>query len=406
MNIPGALVIAVAILALALAIASFGVQFADELADSVSSPDNGTETPATSFSSDVAEDFGRVFEVWDILKRDSYAANTLDSTELSRGAVRGMLEALDDPHAAYLTQSQVQAEREGFRGAFEGIGAEVTMRNGRITIVAPIPDTPAEEAGIRPGDVILRIDGESTLGISLQEAVNKIRGPRGEPVEIEVVRQHGGEPVTLTIVRGEIHVRSVRLRMLVGGLAHLRVTSFAETTADEVREALEQVRDFEAAGLILDVRNNPGGLLQSVVDVTSHFLEDGLVLYEMDGRGQRRDWPVNEGGLATEIPMVVLINEGSASGGEVLAGALLDQGRATTIGAKTFGKGSVNTLRELRDGTGMYFTIARWFTESGLAIEGEGVEPDILQEQPEDGSEDLQLDKAIEVLQGMVRAQE
>ena len=402
MKIPNNAPIVVAIVALAIAVASFGIQFASDLADEVSPSTTGT----VALPSTIPEDFKRVFEVWEILKRDSFGRDTLDADALSHGAVRGMLEALDDPYAAYLTERQYELERQEFKGAFEGIGAEVTLRNGRITIVAPIPDTPADEAGIRPGDVILRINGESTQGISLQEAVNKIRGPRGESVELVVVHQNGGEPVTVTIVRDEIQVRSVRLRMLVGGLAHLRITGFTETTAEEVREALEKVRDFEAQGLILDVRNNPGGLLKTVVDVTSHFLEGGLVLYEMDGQGTRRDWPVEKNGLATEIPLVILINEGSASGGEVLAGALLDRDRATAIGTTTFGKGSVNTLRELRDGAGMYFTIARWFTESGVAIEGEGVEPDILQEQPEDGSEDLQLDKAIEVLQGMVRARE
>ena len=396
----------VAILALAIAIASFGIQFAEGLAEDVV-PSQSTGT--TVLPADIPEDFRRVFEVWEVLKRNHFAGKTLDATALSQGAVRGMLEALDDPYAAYLTERQYNVEREEFKGSFQGIGAEVTMRNGRITIVAPIPDTPADEAGIRAGDVILRINGESTQGISLQEAVNKIRGPSGESVELVVVHEHGGEPVTVTIVRDEILVKSVRLRMLVGGLAHLRITSFTETTAEDVGDALEKVRGFEARGLILDVRNNPGGLLTSVVDVTSHFIDDrnnAIVLYELDGRGERRDWPVKGNGLAREIPLVILINEGSASGSEVLAGAILDQDRGTAIGTKTFGKGSVNTLRELRDGAGMYFTIARWFTESGLGIEGDGVEPDILVEQPEDGSEDLQLDKAIEVLEATVRARE
>jgi carboxyl-terminal processing protease len=391
----------VAVVALAIAIASFGVQFGREVTQDARAPQ---DAPSATLPNDAPEDFSRVFEAWQVLKREHFQQDSLDATALSQGAVRGMLQALNDPYAVYLTQQQYKLETQEFKGSFEGIGAEVTMRNGRITVVAPIPDTPAAAAGIRPGDVILKINGESTQGISLQEAVNKIRGPRGESVDLVIAHKDGGEPVAITVVRDSIKVKSARLRMLVGGMAHLRITSFTETTAEEVREELKKVRDFESRGLILDVRNNPGGLLRSVVDVTSQFLEGGLVLYEMDGHGQRKDWPVDKGGLAKEVSIVILMNEGSASGAEVLAGALVDQGRATTIGTKTFGKGSVNTLRELKDGSGMYFTIARWYTPNGTLIEGEGVAPDILVEQSEDGSEDLQLDKAIEVLEAKVRA--
>ena len=208
----------------------------------------------------------------------------------------------------------------------------------------------------------------------------------------------------MTIIRDVVKVTSVKLRMLVGRIAHLRITSFSETTHQEVATALEKVKDFDARGIILDVRNNPGGLLSAVVVVTSHFIDDGLVLYEVDGRGKRRDWPVRSGGLATDIPLVLLMNEFSASGSEVLAGALMDNQRATVIGVNTFGKGSVNTLRQLSDGSGLYFTIARWYTPNGTLIEGEGLEPDIVVTQPEDGTEDLQLDKAIEVLEAKVSA--
>ena len=384
---------------LALVIASCGIQMEGQ-------NEGAGSSGADALPEGAPEEFNIVFEVWDNLKRDHFQRDSLDAELLSQGAVRGMLEALDDPYASYLTAQQYAMDSQSFKGFFEGIGAEVSMRNGRIIIVAPIPDTPAERAGIRPGDIILEIDGESTEGISLLEAVGKIRGVKGESVELVILHQTSTEPTRITIVRDVIQVSSVKLKMFVGQIAHLRITNFTGTTERELVDALEKIKRFEARGIILDLRNNPGGLLDSVVGVTSHFVDDGLVLYEMDGRGNRKNWQVNPDGKAKEIPLVTLVNEFTASGGEVLAGALIDHERATVIGAATFGKGSVNTIRQLSDGSGLYFTIARWYTPDGTLIEGEGVEPHILVDQAEDDLEDLQLDKAIEVLEKEIETHE
>ncbi len=350
---------------------------------------------------DVPAEFGPLFEVWETLKRNHLDRDSLDPEKIGWGAIRGMLKALEDPYASFLEPEVYSVEAQDFKGVFSGIGAEVTVRDGKIVIISPIQDTPAERAGVRPGDIILEINGVSTQDFSLLEAVNKIRGPRGTPVEVTLLHKGASEPVTLTIIRDNILVKSVNLRMLVGGIAHLQIRTFTDATIDEVEEALGKARDFEARGIILDLRNNPGGVLGGTVDVASHFLDKGLVLYEIDGRGQRTDWKVRSGGLAKDIPLVTLVNQYSASASEVLAGALSDQDRSALVGEKTFGKGSVNTLQGLSDGSGVYFTTARWYTPSGILIEGEGLEPDILVSQPEEGGDD-QLDRAIEVLEGVL----
>lgn len=355
-------------------------------------------SPEQSFEN-LPPEFDRVAEVWALLQQEHVNREQMDAQEVSEGAIRGMLQALDDPYASYLDPKQFKLESQDFKGFFEGIGAQVGMREGRLTIIAPIPDTPAERAGIRPGDVILEIDKESTANISLLEAVSKIRGEEGTNVELLVLHLNQQDPETIVVERGVIPLNSVRFSMLDGGIGHLRISNFTDTTNDEVEAALEEFKDSNGRGLVLDLRNNPGGLLRSVVDVASQFLDEGLVLYEIDAQGNRTDWEVEPGGKAQDIPLVVLINGFSASASEVLAGALIDHDRATVIGTTSFGKGSVNTLRELSDGSGVYFSIAHWYTPNGTLIEGEGITPDVVVEAPPDAAEDIQLQRAIEILQ-------
>ncbi|MFQ5860805.1 MAG: S41 family peptidase [Dehalococcoidia bacterium] len=343
-----------------------------------------------------------IWEVWRLLAQASPQQATQDAEELEAGAIRGMLEALGDPYASYLTRQQYMLEQGDLAGSFHGIGAEVTIRDGRLTIVAPLPDTPAERAGILPGDVILEVDGEDAEGLSLLDSVLKIRGAEGTPVTLLVQRQGQPEPFRVAIVRELIQITTVFWEMLPDQMAHLKLRSFARTTDEELAQALREIDQQGGKAIVLDLRNNPGGLLDATVRATSQFLEDGLVVYEIDGRGERRDWVVQRRGLARDIPLVVLVNQFSASGSEVLAGALQDHHRAVLVGTQTFGKGSVNTFRELQDGSAVYFTIARWYTPNGTLIEGEGILPDILVEMPPDSPEDPQLLRAVDYLESTI----
>ena len=315
-----------------------------------------------------------VEEAWNVLSQDYVDKDQLDVNKLTQGAVKGMVEALDDPYTAYLDTTAYELWVRNLEGKFEGIGAYVESKNEQITIVAPIPGSPAEEAGIRTGDVILEIDGQSTEGMSLIEAVLNIRGPKGTPVTLGILHQGETEPVVVTIVRAEIELLSVHFEMKED-TAYIKVTHFSERTFQELESALESITS-QATGIILDLRSNGGGLLDTVIDVAGFFLHEGVVLEVVDNQGGHTVYSVKSNPLTTDLPMVVLVDGYSASGSEVLSGALQDYGRATIAGARTFGKGSVNILRRLKDGSAIYITTARWLTPNGRLIEGEGLEPD------------------------------
>ena len=344
-------------------------------------------------------EFQRLAEVWELMNREHIDAAGLDPQMISDGAIRGMVRALDDPYASFLDQEQYSLEQEDIRGFFGGIGAEVGIRDGMMTVLSPMPDTPAEEAGVKPGDVILEVDGESIRDMSLLEVVRLIRGEKGTTVTLLVRHLRDRVAVSIEIERDIINLESISLLMQVGGIGHLRISGFTGTTGTELAEALERFERSKGKGLVVDLRNNPGGLVSSVVDVASQFIGDGLVLYQVDANGDRRNWGVKSGGKALDIPMVVLVNEFSASASEVFSGAIIDNDRGKIIGRTTFGKGSVNNLWPLNDGSGIIFTTARWFTPKGSLIEGEGIPPDVVLEPVEaDEDEDVHLDRAIEIL--------
>jgi carboxyl-terminal processing protease len=323
-----------------------------------------------------------VEEAWNIIQQDYVDKDKLDANKLSQGAVKGMVEALDDPYTAYLDTTAYELWVRSIEGKFEGIGAYVEEKDEQITIIAPIPDSPAEKAGIKTGDVVLEIDGKSTEGMSLIEAVLNIRGPKGTPVTLLILHPGETEPEVVEIIRAEIELPSVSFEM-EEDIAYIKITYFSERTAQELAPVLENITQ-EAAGIILDLRSNGGGLLDTVVDVAGFFLKEGVVVDVVDNQGEHTIYSVKTSQLTTDLPMVVLVDSYSASGSEVLTGALQDYGRATIAGARTFGKGSVNILRQLKDGSGLYITTARWLTPNGRLIEGEGLAPDYELEEGED----------------------
>ena len=355
-------------------------------------------TPATP---ELPEEFNTLGEVWELLSEDYVNNEALDPEELSRGAIEGMLEALGDPYTSYLESYQLVLSN--LDGSFEGIGAIVSMEDGELTVVSPIAGGPAERQGVRAGDKILEADGEPTSEMSLMEAVLKVRGDKGTTATLLILHQGETTPVSIEIVREEIKLDSVYLDMLPDDFAYIRITHFAERTPDELTSALNDVRQSGAWSIILDLRGNPGGYLDVVVDVAGEFLDSGIILYAADGEGDIiEEWTASSGGLATDLPLIVLVDGGSASGSEVLAGAFQDHGRATLIGTNTYGKGSVNILHGLSDGAALYVTTARWLTPDRHLIEGVGLTPHIEVEiTAEDiaSGRDPQLERAIEYLQ-------
>ena len=364
----------------------------------------GGEGPSTDSTrpSQGEPNFSILNEVYDIIREDFVAPDSVDPELLREGAIDGTLAALDDPHTMYIDPETYSLGVDIITGRFEGIGARVEQDSvsGEIVIVAPFRDSPADKAGIRAGDVILAVDGESTAGWTVSQGVRRIRGPEGSQVTLRV-RHESGETEDITVTRAVVTVPTVFTRELedaegnaVQDIAYVELQQMSEETVGALRDVVRDIEEKGYRGLVIDLRRNPGGGLEATVKIADLFLESGTILIQVDKEGSEVVERAQGGDEGEGIPLVVLVGKGSASGAEVLAAALRDNGRAVLIGTTTFGKGSVNHLRQLSDGGAIYITIARWLTPNREQIEGIGLSPDIEVEPTE---EDIELDRDVQL---------
>lgn len=406
--------IVLSLLAVSVMVLTFAIGYViadnanDEPAASSQLPDRNDDTPAAT----TGLDFDQLNQILRILNDRYVNPDLIDNETLYQAAINGMLETLTDSGTFYVDPQTVQTSI-GPGGSFEGIGATVASQEGQIVISAPIENTPAERAGIRPGDIVLEVDGESTEGWTTEKAVLKIRGPKGSNVTLRIRHSDGIEEV-LTIERDEIEVQSVTTQppggaledgagTLIDDVGYIHIREFSKPTTDQFAAVLQEIIDSGKRGLVLDLRNNPGGLLSTTIEVADEFLHDGTVLTERDRDGSEKEFRARRGGIATDIRVVVLLNRFSASGSEVLAAALKENGRATIVGEKSFGKGTVNISNDLDDGGQLYVSIATWLTPDGTQIDGVGIRPDVavqLSDEDIDLRRDVQLFKAIDILRG------
>jgi carboxyl-terminal processing protease len=340
---------------------------------------SGQSQKVSALSNNMYEDLKVFTDVIGLIQKD-YVEET-NSKDLIQGAIKGMLETLD-PHSAYMPPNMFKEMQEETRGRFEGLGIEITLKDGILTVVSPIEGTPAFKAGIVAGDQIVKIDGESTKNFTLVDSVKRLRGPRGTKVTITIMREGIPKPKDFTLVRDVIPVRSVRYELLEKNYGYIRISQFQEKTDADFEKAmktLEEETKGSLKGLVLDLRNNPGGLLDQAVKISDRFIGSGVIV-SIDGRREeaKQKWLAHPDGAATQYPLIVLVNGGSASGAEIVAGAIQDHGRGILVGTQTFGKGSVQTIIPLKDGSGLRLTTARYYTPSGRSIQAKGIVPDIL----------------------------
>lgn len=324
--------------------------------------------------------FDQFWDVWDRVK-EQHVEQPVQDVALFYGALQGMVAGLDDPYSVYLPPEQAAAFARDLAGSFEGIGAEIGIRDQLLQVIAPLPDSPAQQAGLRPGDTILAIDGAETFGMSLEEAVLLIRGEKGTEVVLTITRNGFGTAEDVSIVRDTISVPTVTAEMFDEGIAYIRISHFNQETWDEFDTAVKELLPSNPRGIILDVRSNPGGFLETAIDVASEWVESGIIVSEGLVDAEKKDFLTRGRHRFAGTPTVVLIDEGSASGSEIVAGALGDNNAATIIGAQSFGKGSVQDFQILPDGSALKLTIAKWFTPNGDVIDGEGIVPDVIVEE-------------------------
>ena len=353
-------------------------------------------TPRQSITSRI--DLGTFNQV-DKLLRSKFDGE-IDPAKQSEGATIGMVSALGDPYTTYLTSEQNKALSDDLNGELSGIGVEVGLKNNKLTIIAPIDSTPAAKAGLRSGDVIAAIDGVDSSSYTLDEAVSKIRGKKDTKVTLTIVRS-GEQPKEVEIIRDNISVASVATEVREGNIGYIKIRRFAEDTNSLIESAAIQFKAAGVKGIVLDVRDNPGGFLESSVAVSSQFVGSGTIVEERSKHNENRKLSAQPGGKFTDLPVVVITNNGSASASEITAGALKDAGRATLVGEKTFGKGSVQQVIDLKNGASLKVTVAHWYTPKGVNIGKAGIKPDVevkLTTEDYNANRDPQLTKALEVI--------
>jgi carboxyl-terminal processing protease len=323
------------------------------------------------------------------------------------GAISGMVKSLEDPFSGFMNPEESQQFSEDMQGTFEGIGTEIGIKNDILTIIAPIEGTPAAKAGLKAGDMVIKIDDTVTTDMSVDEAVAKIRGPKGTEVRLTILREKNGDPKEITIVRDTINVKSVNAEFKDDGIAIVKISKFGDDTTFEFDKVSNEIISRKAKGIVVDLRNNPGGYLETAVDLASKFVpRDELVVAEESRDSKKNEFRARGGDILNGIPVSVLVNSGSASASEILAGALRDNLGVKLVGKKTFGKGSVQQLEKMSEGSSLRITVARWLTPRGDYIMEKGIDPDIeieLTDEDYNQGHDPQLNKALEILKGEIK---
>ena len=366
----------------------------------------GVDPQQSSTPAELQTLFTPFWEAWNVI-HEQYVDQPVDDVKLMQGAIRGMMDALGDDHTFYMEPQAYENETSALQGQYEGIGAYVdTTGDDYLVIVSPIAGSPAELAGLRAGDKIIAIDGEDMTGVTPDEARLKVLGPEGTKVTLTVAREGAPEPLEFVITRARISLKSAEGKMLKDGIAYVDINTFGDNTTQELRGTLTQLLKQNPKGIVIDLRNNPGGYLSTAVEVASEFIDEGVVLYEQYGDGRRDQYEALGNGQATDIPLVVLINEGSASASEILAGALQDYERAKLVGVQSFGKGTVQNRVPLSNDQGAArVTIARWLTPKEREIDHVGLAPDVyVESEPQsiNTDNDPQIQAAVETLNAII----
>lgn len=346
-------------------------------------------------------DFNLFWDVWDLLHKDFVQQDKLNEKELFYGAISGMVAAAGDPYTVFMNPLQSDEFSNDLAGTFEGIGAEIGIKKNELTVIAPLPESPAEKAGLRAGDKILAINKEITQGMTVDKAVSKIRGSKGTEVILTINRDGFDKPKEFKINRDVIVVKSVKTEMRADKIFVVTISNFNNDTESLFNKAVSQAVETNPRGIILDLRNDPGGYLDTAIEVASEWIEDGVIVTEKFSDQKKNEYLARGLSRLKDYPTVVLINQGSASASEIVAGALQDTGQATIVGMQSFGKGSVQVLENLNDGSSIKITVAKWFTPKGNNINEQGIKPDVLVDLTEKDYEegkDPQLDKAVEIL--------